>query len=205
MSNYYEPKKRESYYMGDEDDWRVLWPKNPFGSDPFGEVFGKAPKDPAQPKSEYDLGFEAVFGKVPKEPVLDAKGIKVSHYPTSSTTGIEYKKGYQQALEDCIRNGEAWARSMWANDAEHIRPEGSPPSSLHRSMPLPARASQVGGHHYKDKAMQPWDIIDAWELNFYAGNVVKYILRYRHKDGLKDLQKARHYIDKLIEDYADPT
>lgn len=68
-----------------------------------------------------------------------------------------------------------------------------------------ARDTQEGGNHYKDKAMQPWDIIDAWELDFYAGNVVKYILRYRFKDGVNDLKKARHYIDKLIEDYEDAT
>ena len=123
----------------------------------FGKI--KTPKT----KTEYDEGFEAVFGKVPKEPVLDAKGIKVSHYPTP-TQPVKVKK----------------------------HTDGT-------------RTIQVGGRHYKDKAMQPWDIIDAWELNFYAGNVIKYILRYRHKDGLQDLQKARHYINKLIEDYADPT
>lgn len=73
------------------------------------------------------------------------------------------------------------------------------------NQPTKARDTQEGGNHYKDKAMQPWDIIDAWELDFYAGNVVKYILRYRFKDGVNDLKKARHYIDKLIEDYEDAT
>jgi hypothetical protein len=65
-----------------------------------------------------------------------------------------------------------------------------------------ALSRQVGGSHYKDKgsSMQPWAIIDAWGLDFYAGNVLKYILRYKHKGGLEDLQKARHYLDKLIED-----
>ncbi len=48
--------------------------------------------------------------------------------------------------------------------------------------------------------MQPWAIIDAWGLDFYAGNVLKYILRAKHKGGLEDLQKARHYLDKMIED-----
>lgn len=61
---------------------------------------------------------------------------------------------------------------------------------------------QVGGSHYKDKgsSMQPWAIIDAWGLDFYGGNVLKYILRAKHKGGLEDLQKARHYLDKMIED-----
>lgn len=34
---------------------------------------------------------------------------------------------------------------------------------------------------------------------YLAGNVVKYIARYRDKNGVEDLKKARHYLDKLIE------
>ena len=74
-----------------------------------------------------------------------------------------------------------------------------------KEQPKPAIERQVGGSHYKDKgsSMQPWAIIDAWGLDFYGGNVLKYILRAKHKGGLEDLQKARHYLDKMIED-ADP-
>ncbi len=66
-----------------------------------------------------------------------------------------------------------------------------------------AKDTQVGGEHYKqvDSNMQPWAIIDAWELDFYAGNVLKYLLRFKSKDGIEDLRKARHYLDKMIEDY----
>ena len=63
-----------------------------------------------------------------------------------------------------------------------------------------ARDIQVGGQHYKNKAMQPWDIIDAWGLDFYEGNVLKYLLRAKFKNGVEDLKKARHYLDKKIED-----
>ena len=71
-----------------------------------------------------------------------------------------------------------------------------------KDQPNPAIERQVGGSHYKDKgsSMQPWAIIDAWGLDFYGGNVLKYILRAKHKGGLEDLQKARHYLDKMIED-----
>lgn len=58
---------------------------------------------------------------------------------------------------------------------------------------------QVGGSHYQKGSIQPWDIIDAWGLDFYEGNVIKYLLRWKHKDGVEDLKKARHYLDKLIE------
>jgi hypothetical protein len=64
---------------------------------------------------------------------------------------------------------------------------------------MTADATQVGGSHYKDKAVQPWDYIVANGLGYLEGNVVKYISRYKEKNGLQDLEKARHYLDKLIE------
>ena len=63
----------------------------------------------------------------------------------------------------------------------------------------PANEVQVGGEHYKDKHIQPWDAIHAWGLGFFSGNVVKYVARHREKNGIEDLKKARHYLDKLIE------
>ena len=45
-----------------------------------------------------------------------------------------------------------------------------------------ATDKQVGGSHYKDKKLQPWDIIDALELNFYEGNALKYLIRYKEKN-----------------------
>ena len=58
---------------------------------------------------------------------------------------------------------------------------------------------QVGGTHYKSKAIQPWDYIAANELGYFEGNIVKYVSRWKDKGGLDDLRKARHYLDKLIE------
>lgn len=56
----------------------------------------------------------------------------------------------------------------------------------------------VGGNHY-DLPIQPWDYIAANQLGFFEGNVVKYVTRWKRKNGLEDLRKARHYLDKLIE------
>lgn len=58
---------------------------------------------------------------------------------------------------------------------------------------------QEGGNHYKDLKIQPVEYIHANNLPFIEGNVVKYITRWRAKGGVKDLEKARHYIDLLIE------
>jgi len=58
---------------------------------------------------------------------------------------------------------------------------------------------QVGGDHYMDKAIQPWDYIIANNLGYLEGNIVKYISRWKDKGGADDLRKAQHYLAKLIE------
>ena len=66
-----------------------------------------------------------------------------------------------------------------------------------------ANARQVGGQHYKKHAHEPWDVITDWGLGYLDGNAVKYLSRWRSKGGLQDLEKARHYNDKLIENERD--
>lgn len=62
---------------------------------------------------------------------------------------------------------------------------------------------QVGGTHYKDLPIQPFDIMKAnfkkeeYE-GYLRGNVLKYLLRYQTKNGVEDLKKASHYLDELI-------
>ena len=58
---------------------------------------------------------------------------------------------------------------------------------------------QVAGNHYKDLPIQPAEYIYANAMGYLEGNVVKYISRWRKKNGLDDLLKAKHYIDLLIE------
>lgn len=53
--------------------------------------------------------------------------------------------------------------------------------------------------HYKAGNIQVWDFIVDQGLDFLEGNVVKYVCRWRKKDGIKDLMKAKAYIEKLIE------
>lgn len=54
-------------------------------------------------------------------------------------------------------------------------------------------------HHYDYSGLQPWDVIDAWGLGFYLGNVVKYICRAGRKgEAMEDLKKAKAYIEKAI-------
>jgi hypothetical protein len=65
----------------------------------------------------------------------------------------------------------------------------------------PANDYMVGGDHYrKCGGEQHWDRI--WRLyghGYFVGCITKYLERYKEKDGMKDLYKARHYLQKLIE------
>lgn len=56
-----------------------------------------------------------------------------------------------------------------------------------------------GPDHYTRLKPEPTDVIVAWELPWRVANVVKYCARYRFKNGVEDLKKARHYLDMEIE------
>ena len=64
---------------------------------------------------------------------------------------------------------------------------------------MAANEEQVGGRHYIEKSIQPWDYIIANKMGYLEGNIIKYVSRYKEKGGVEDLIKAAHYLDKLIE------
>jgi hypothetical protein len=63
------------------------------------------------------------------------------------------------------------------------------------------QAKQVGGNHYKETTLQPWDVISAWSLDPWLANVVKYVQRHQRKNGKEDLEKAVHYLEYVIANY----
>ena len=65
---------------------------------------------------------------------------------------------------------------------------------------------QVGGDHYSKMKIQPAEFVNKNKMLFAEGNAIKYICRHINKGGLQDLEKAKHYIDMIIErDYGDET
>ena len=66
-------------------------------------------------------------------------------------------------------------------------------------IPEPIASRQVGGSHYQDRAIQPIDYIIANGLDFCEGSVVKYVTRWKYKNGIEDLEKAKQYVEFLIE------
>ena len=71
------------------------------------------------------------------------------------------------------------------------RAEATPPQS--------ALDIQIGGSHYKDFAIQPVEFIHRNGIPFIEGNCIKYLCRWRAKNGVADLEKVKHYINLLIE------
>ena len=74
--------------------------------------------------------------------------------------------------------------------------------------------SQVGGAHYKDMAVQPWQALEAWLTpeeyrGYHKGVAIAYLAREQSKGGMQDIEKAMHHLQRLIEmqgeDSADNT
>ena len=81
------------------------------------------------------------------------------------------------------------AQITQTNETSEVLPMAGDPSTY-----------QIGGDHYQGRTMQPWDIIEAWDLDFWEGNALKYLLRRKPGvDRVEDLSKAIHYLEKCVE------
>tara|TARA_R100000734_G_C3311882_1_gene102802 strand:+ start:1160 stop:1363 length:204 start_codon:yes stop_codon:yes gene_type:complete len=57
---------------------------------------------------------------------------------------------------------------------------------------------KINPDYYKKK-IEVTDFIIEYDMNFLEGNIVKYVTRYKNKNGIEDLEKAKWYLEKLIE------
>ena len=64
---------------------------------------------------------------------------------------------------------------------------------------MTALDKQVAGDHYKKLKIQPIEFIHANNIPFAEGSAIKYLTRWRDKGGIADLEKAKHFIELLIE------
>lgn len=63
---------------------------------------------------------------------------------------------------------------------------------------------QIGGTHYKNMDVEPWQVIHSWpfeqQVGFFRGNALKYLMRAGSKgDAVEDLEKAKHYLEALLD------
>lgn len=92
-----------------------------------------------------------------------------------------------------VHGGEQWPRCKVCACEAYVAPS-RPQSSI-------AQADSVNHPaHYTQGGIEVIDAIEAWELGFHLGNVVKYVARAAHKGRLlEDLKKARWYLDRAIQ------
>ena len=69
---------------------------------------------------------------------------------------------------------------------------------------MKARDIQIGGDHYKNMGVEPWDVVDTWpieqRIGFYRGGALKYVMRMGTKDeNVQEIRKGAHYMQKLAE------
>lgn len=94
---------------------------------------------------------------------------------------------------------KAIAEAETAEEGEAVRARIVNSLQLASPQPQTALDVQVGGDHYKKLKIQPIEFIHANSIPFIEGNIIKYITRWREKNGVKDLEKVKHYVDLLIE------
>lgn len=98
-----------------------------------------------------------------------------------------------------------WVTGDDADDIVAYRVIGTNPiqdlvtRSEEKQNPVNPLAVQVAGDHYKKLKIQPIEFIHANGIPFAEGSVIKYVTRWRDKGGIKDLEKARHFLDLLID------
>ena len=82
---------------------------------------------------------------------------------------------------------------------ETVKDKGFTKTDLKKEA-MKATLKQVGGNHYKDCKIQPIEFIVGNDLTFCEGNAIKYITRHRRKgEGAKDIEKAIHYLEMILE------
>ena len=82
---------------------------------------------------------------------------------------------------------------------ETVKDKGFTKTDLKKEA-MKATLKQVGGSHYKDCKIQPIEYIVGNDLTFCEGNAIKYITRHRRKgEGAKDIHKAIHYLEMILE------
>lgn len=138
------------------------------------------------PLNSFCLLFNACPGDTSRELVVTREFHVHSIWTTPSGVG-------QCVNIDITREGENMEceDKQENNDADNRK-------DLRGSSPSP-KSTQVGGNHYSKMKVQPIDFITANGIGYIEGNIIKYVCRYKSKNGVEDLKKAQHYLQMLIE------
>lgn len=126
------------------------------------------------------------------EKVMLAKDYQIHMCASCESAVVGLPKEDISHLSECRDRGNVVTAGSMESALNAVREARNPKPVIH-----PASTRQVGGEHYQKK-IQPWDVVEAYELDYFEGNVLKYLLR-RKVNRLEDLRKAAHYLEKVIE------
>jgi len=124
--------------------------------------------------------------------------------PTLTSVSTKPTQAVHDALVSIYRDEGLVPLSQESTNAINARTvvDGNNKEGVNQLLPRYSnQAKQVGGDHYKQTTLQPWDVISAWSLDPWLANVVKYVQRHQRKNGREDLLKAVHYLEYVIENY----
>lgn len=122
---------------------------------------------------------------------------------TKYTCEARYKSPYNAVVARCelegahylVHRGDGY---VWKFEDSIKETPVKKETPQEKPVVAPVTNKQVGGDHYQ-MSIQPFDVIDAWDLDFYEGSALKYLARHKKKNGREDLEKAIHYIELTIE------
>ncbi|AUR83334.1 protein of unknown function DUF3310 [Vibrio phage 1.033.O._10N.222.49.B8] len=93
--------------------------------------------------------------------------------------------------------------TYWVVACDRVTPQPKPDQLVTSarfdtaSETVTATERQIGGDHYKSLKIQPIEYIDANNMPYLEGNVVKYVTRHASKNGVQDIDKAIHYLELI--------
>lgn len=87
----------------------------------------------------------------------------------------------------------------WDSSRSKFTEWGESKEELLAATKFPASMKQIGGNHYKKFKIQPAEFCYVNDIPYLEATAIKYLCRWKDKGGIQDLEKARHYIDLLIE------
>ena len=120
--------------------------------------------------------------------------ISVQFYPeTPISFHVIYHFSLDAALSEALRCIDVPHSRIAHIDEDTYTPEKEP------AVKPSAWATQTGGSHYKDMKIQPMEYSMNNNLSALQHTIIKYVSRFRGKNGIVDLEKGRHCIDMLIE------
>jgi hypothetical protein len=132
------------------------------------------------------------------------------HYPdrTTYTFGPEQLKAFEALVRADERKRIEQALDKlygWKDDNEEKNADIPEVVAAPVIVETPqASTRQVGGDHYVEMGVQPWDVVDTWprdqRIGYYRGGALKYLMRMGSKDESPiEVAKGQHYIQKLLE------